>query len=222
MTATPWRDGYRLKDPARPCYTCGARPTGSVGGQPVYPASCRHDPITPDPGTLDLRDYAPVRVSLTEVEWTLALRRAERIVRIDADRGWRMKFEPVGETQVDVHARGFAAELAAHRVTGLELHWDLLERDYRRRDKPPDLGQRTEVRNARRRDGRLVAHPGERSEYLYLLVTGEGREYLVVGFMEGVELMIPRRWEEPPRVQYAGWFATQRSLAPIAELPVDA
>lgn len=219
---TPWRDGWRVKDPARPCYTCGAPPLGTQAGQPYYPATCRHEPITPDPTTLDFREYGVVKIVLSDDELGRATDRAEHIVDTDVGRGWSMKFDPGGETRLEVNVRGFAAELAAHRATGLPLHWGLLDKGYRRREKVPDLGTRTEVRNARRHDGRLVAHPGERKDWLYLLVVGSGHAYIVVGFMEGRDLMVPERWKEPPRVRYEGYFASQESLRPLAELPGDA
>ena len=221
---TPWRDGYRVRDPGRPCYTCGSPPRYiDRSGEPVYPSTCLHEAITPDPSTLDFTDYGPITIDLSDDEYERARKRAEDIVRIDEERGWSMYFTPGGgETRLDVNVRGFGAELAAHRATGLPLNWSYLGRRYKKSQKPPDLGARTEVRNARRRDGLLVAHKGEKPERLYLLVVGEGRRYVVCGWMEGADLMVPARWREPPVVRHEGYFAGQAALRPVAEIPEDA
>ena len=219
---TPWRDGWRVKDPARPCYTCGTPPVYVEAGQPHYPSTCAHSPIMPDPATLDFGEYAPVRVILSDAEVQRARVHAIEVEDNAHSKGMHMKFDPTGESTIDVKARGFAAEIAAHRVTGLPLHWSLLSKGYRRADKEPDIGQRTEVRNAQRLDGRLVAYPGERKDYLYMLVVGEDRRYIVVGFLEGRDLIVKRRYEEPPKVRYPGYFASQSDLRPLAELPADA
>jgi hypothetical protein len=206
------------------CATCGASPVGIFrDGSPRYAGACDHPPLRADEAHASFTPYAPpfAVVHLSDEEVAMAHARAESIVATDSERGWRMKFNPRGESRLQVNERGFAAELAASRATGLKLNWTKLGKGYRSRDKLPDIGERVEVRNARRGNGRLVAHPGERKDWAYLLVTGEGRTFVVVGWMEGRALIVPARWEEPPKVQYNGYFAAQHDLHPLP-LPADA
>jgi hypothetical protein len=199
------------------CVSCGSPPAGRFpDGSPLYRCG-PHPPVyglAPTGG--------PLVVVLTEEEVGRATARATLIVRTNQARGWRMMFTPVGkETPVDVGARGYGAELAAARATGLPLNWELLGDEYRRRDKAPDLGRRVEVRNARRASGLLAGHPGERRDWVYLLVVGTLPTFTVVGWLEGAELFVPTRWREPPAIPFAGYFAEQRELRPLP-LPGDA
>lgn len=165
---------------------------------------------------------SPVVVTLTPDEVKAAEDRARRIVAADDKAGWKTRFTPGGgETQFDVHARGAGAELAARNATGLELHWDMLPPNYRRKNKPHDLGQRTEVRNAKSDYGRLPAHPDEPKKWVFLLVTGGLPVFSVRGWLEGVDLMVPQRWLEPPEVRYADYFADVGDVNPLP-LPEDA
>lgn len=58
----PWRAGWRIHDPERPCWTCGAAPRGvAAGGGPAYPAgshSWYHQaPLTVDAAAGEWIDY---------------------------------------------------------------------------------------------------------------------------------------------------------------------
>jgi hypothetical protein len=133
-----------------------------------------------------------------------------------------MYFDPGGgEDRMDVNVRGFAAELAAHRVTGAVLNWDYLPEDYRRKDKPPDLGRRTEVRNAKSHQGRLWASKADPATNVFLLVTGTVPTFRIRGWVEGSDLKIADRREMPPAVRYPGFFIDALDLNPLP-LPEDA
>ncbi len=163
-----------------------------------------------------------VYVELTPSEMAQAERRAEAVVAMDRARDWRVKFNTGSESRMAINVRGFAAEIAAANATGLRLNWDtLLPSTYRRRDKPPDIGARVEVRNALRMNGQLWADPKERRDWLYLLLAGRGPVFKIGGWMEGAELFTGDRWMEPPLVRYPGYFAWQSDLAPLP-IPGDA
>lgn len=198
--------------PARSCPACrDTHPPGTtcIGGWAPWDGS-PYVPRTP-----------PTVIELTDDELSKATARAEHIVSVDTGRGWQVKFNTGSETRLDINVRGFAAEIAAARATGLRLNWGLLGDTYRRRDKPPDIGRRTEVRNAVRSNGLLWADPRERRDWTYLLVTGSRRRFVVAGWVEGRELMQTCNWREPPIVRYAGFFLPQSELRPLP-MPDDA
>jgi hypothetical protein len=175
--------------------------------------------VAAEPDTLDWTYYGSVEWTLTEDEMANAAEHAQKVVAHARDRGMNNKFTPRGESMEAVHARGFAAELAASHATGLEAHWRLLPPGYRRQDKAPDIGTKVEVRSAKFASGRLVARPGDPIDWYYLLVSGLGPRCMVWGWLSGYELMVPHRWEEddPP----PAWFAKQADLKPLP-LPPDA
>jgi hypothetical protein len=171
---------------------------------------------------LFVRRDTSVVIRLTPGECEIARDRALRVVHVDTKAGWQMKFDPGGETRLGVNERGFGAEIAAARATGLPWNDAYLDTaHYKRSDKPPDIGRRTEVRNALRGDGRLVSHKPERTDWVYLLVTGALPIFRVVGWLEGRDLRVPDRWREPPAVKYPGYFASQHELNPLP-VPGDA
>lgn len=170
---------------------------------------------------LDTRRHGTI-ITLIPREIERAGKRASKIVTEDISRGYRQYFDPgTGESRMDINIRGFGAELAGRRATNLELHWNYLPRSYRRRDKAADLGQRTEVRNARRAHGRLFANDHDPIDRVFLLVTGSMPTFDVRGWIEGVDLMVPEHWFEPPDVRYAGFFVDAADLNPLP-LPEDA
>lgn len=132
-----------------------------------------------------------------------------------------MYFDPGGEDRLSVNIRGFGAELAASYASGLAVNWDYLPSHYRRARKPPDLGRRTEVRNARSHRGRLWASKHDPISRVFLLVTGIMPSFRVRGWLEGAELKVPERHLEPPAVRYEGYFAEPDELNPLP-LPEDA
>jgi len=164
----------------------------------------------------------PVTITLTDDEIDRAERRANMIMKADVSRGWTMYFQPGGgETRLDVNIRGCGAELAASRATGLKIDWSYLPATYRRRDKRPDMGKRTEVRNARKSPGLLWASETDPVSRVFLLVTGMMPTFQVHGWLEGTDLMEPLNWRDKPRVRYPGYFADSIDLNCLP-LPPDA
>ena len=230
---TEWTLTWVTPAPDPLCATCGVPAVGTFNdGSPRFPGACDHPPIQSGdprmPGEL-LMDAAEAtapafaEVELTEAGWSSAGEHATEAIAAAKRYGYSMKFQPAGgETVHQVNHRGYAAELCGSAATGLGLRWEILKRGYRRRDKRPDLGARTDVRNARKPDGRLWTD-GDRVDWVYLSVVGPvaPRTFLVKGWLEGRELMVPERWEVPPKVLYPAWFADQRELHPLP-MPEDA
>jgi hypothetical protein len=164
-----------------------------------------------------------VWVELDEDERDMIEARAKIVVEEDIAAGYKMKFDsPTGETRLEINIRGFGAELAASKATGLRWNHELLDTKTYAGDKPADIGRRVEVKNALSQSGRLPGFKGEPIERVYLLVVGDMPRFRVVGWMEGVDLHRPERWVEPKgRIKYAAFFAAQGDLRRLP-LPSDA
>jgi hypothetical protein len=136
-----------------------------------------------------------------------------------------MRWAEERESEVDLNARGFGAELAAAKATGLRWHKHLWVKGQRR--KLPDLGRRTEVRNVASAGGQLRAFPpkgrkaGDPVEWCYLLVIGRLPTYRVVGWMEGSELIVRPRLRTLKAGWEASYYADQGELHPLP-MPSDA
>jgi hypothetical protein len=200
------------------CAGCGSPPTGPLeerlGLARGECASCERSKI------FVTRD-ASVAVTLSPEELAAAQSRAARVVRMDTRAGWRVKFDTGHETRLGINERGFGAEIAASRATGLAWNDAYLNTSTYRGNKPPDIGARVEVRNALSRVGELWCRSDERRDFVYLLVTGGLPSFRVVGWLEGDDLKVHSRWRTPPAVKYAGYFASQADLHTLP-LPVDA
>lgn len=203
------------------CAGCGQRPTYPLQAT-VIPTMARGEcDNCGREKVYTRRALEPVVITLTEEEVATAVARAALVVADDTAAGWQVKFDTGDETRLGINERGFGAELAAARATGLVWNDAYLPDNYQRKDKPPDIGRRVEVRNAIKPTGCLWADKRERRDWVYLLVTGSLPTYTVVGWLEGRDLMRPDRWREPPAVRYPGYFADQPSLRPLP-LPEDA
>lgn len=126
-----------------------------------------------------------------------------------------MKFTPIrGESEADVHLRGFAAEAAVCQLVGLQ--WVA-----RREPDPYDLeyhGHKIEVKHSRQPHGPLWIHAGhEGRDVVFVLTTGTAPRITVVGWCTAAEAMTDAHWraDAPAR---AAWAVPQAELHPIAEL----
>ncbi len=132
-----------------------------------------------------------------------------------------MYFDPGGgESRLDVNVRGFAAEIAAARATGLPLNEELLDvTTYRREDKPSDIGRRTEVRSTRSPMGPLYVYEGDPvRDRLALLVTGARRVFTIVGWISMRDAKDKNRWCTDLR--YPAFVTEQYDLRPLP-MPED-
>jgi len=212
---------WRPDDPDRRCYTCGSSPTFRFrDGSPGY--SCGpHPPVTlyePYPWT-----PAPeIWVELDDNEREMVETHAKKVVEMDIAAGLKMYFSPGGgESRLDVNIRGYGAEFAASKWTGLPWNHRLFNpRTYRRDQKTHDIGRRVEVKNAIHQNGRLACSSDD-PERVHLLLVGDMPRFRICGWMEGIDLHVPGRRQEPPAVRYAAYFARQADLKPMP-LPDDA
>lgn len=126
-----------------------------------------------------------------------------------------MYFQPgYGESRLDVNERGFAAELVASRLTGLPRNGKRLGADYKRRDKPHDIGERTEVRNQRDHAGPLYVYEADARHHLALLLTGHGRKaYVMRGWIDVADARRDEWWNESLRQPC--WSVSQADLQPL-------
>jgi len=213
----PWRDTYDLGDPNRVCFTCGTPPASSFpDGSPMYRCGPHNEPIRAP----RLDGWVPGLVSSTIVRLTeeeMAVERAWTVQVMEdnakhPERGMTHA-PPKGETEFDVKLRGFAAERAASKATGLPLNRVLGTH----RPKLHDIGRRVEVKNVRYPNGRLRAWPKDVRSYVFLLVTGNGPEFRLVGWLEGVDLIRGRNRDKDADSCSVG----QGALHPLP-LPADA
>jgi hypothetical protein len=159
-----------------------------------------------------------VHITLTAFDMSAAEAHSQAVIASAKQEGYAHKFQP--EDELAVNTMGYAAETAAARATGLSgPHREVLHKGYRHDEKRPDIGTRTDVKATPHHDGHLVLHKGDKREFVFLLVTGKGPEFTVVGWMEGRDAMVPRYWRTSGRL--AAWWVPQSSLHPLP-LPTDA
>jgi hypothetical protein len=158
--------------------------------------------------------------TLTDDEVMLAVDKAVAIVGMDVARGWQMYFDPgTGESRLDVNIRGFAAEIAAARMTGLPLNEGVLTATYRRSQKPADIGRRVEVRSSL--GPFLYGYRNDPITRCMALVTGDRfGPFEFQGWIEARDLQRPEHWKQPPQVRYAAWVVPANRLQPLP-LPAD-
>jgi hypothetical protein len=148
---------------------------------------------------------------------------AREVIATDRRAGFASKFDARDaglRDELAAKLSGYAAEIAAAEATGLSgPHWGLFGKGYRRRDKGHDIGLRTDVKQTRRADGYLWVREGDRPDHLFLLVTGEGPAFAVVGWQESPVTMYPGFWVS--KKPLPAWRVPQHVLLPLP-LPGDA
>jgi hypothetical protein len=160
----------------------------------------------------------------TEEEWAHAGSWAAEVVRIDTEAGARPYFVPVGESMVDATQRGHVAEHVAGRAVGLAPDCRVLSmRELRRGPKRPDLGSRTQVRNARNPLGALRVYKPDPEGHLALLIVGRRRgPYRIAGWLEIAEARKLGAWiEDPGNPSGSSWHVGQEQHHRLP-LPADA
>jgi hypothetical protein len=159
-------------------------PANRVGIGPVPGTS---EDGTPVGGTSVVTDGSgAIRVTLCDEDYELA--RQAGALRVAESR--RMKLPgragcPPSNLEQDIN--GAAAEIAFARAIG----------------EAPSLSVNTfgapdvagyHVRSTHRPQGRLIVRPGDPAENLYVLVTGQGQQWRVIGTITGEEAMRAEYW----------------------------
>jgi hypothetical protein len=119
----PWRNGWRLLDPDRPCYTCGGSPSGRFhDGSPSY--SCRHEPIFEINPTINSHPL-DVTITLTPSQIVRADQEFEKIEARRANQAPRFEHPD----RVANRKYAIRAEIAVALATGLK--WRGTDAQYR-------------------------------------------------------------------------------------------
>ena len=151
--------------------------------------------------------WIPVR--LTPAEFT----EAERIGNLRQDgalrRGLRVKYGQSPEAAREDHVLGACGEMAVHLVTGIPWQADLFA------TKGGDVGH-LQVRTARKRWYRLILHPDDDPDGVFVLVVGQEPDpgVIVVGWIVGRDGM-RREYLEGPNGRPLAWFVPQPALKPF-------
>ncbi len=177
------------------------------------------------------RPLFPVAYTLSDREVTEVREYAQAITSIR--RYGRDAYRNRVSTVLQDHEHGFGAEMAAHRVTGLPLRWQVVASIERRSptewDKLPDLGTRTEVKSTHWRSGHLIfrvdqdERPLDDVSFVFLLAIGRLPTYTLWGWMEGADLYAPhhRRLDRFGTINRIGYWASRSELDRFP-LPADA
>jgi hypothetical protein len=159
-----------------------------------------------------------VPVVLADDDCRLVREFAARVDVTARQRGWQHKWTPPGTDMVAQAAHGYGAELAVARLTGLSWNSRVLDRNYSKRHKVPDVGQRVEVRWS---GYELWSRSNDQDAWLYVLVSGRMPRYVINGWIEGNEFRIERYWREGSHGRPPGYMLPHTDLRPLP-LPIDA
>jgi hypothetical protein len=165
----------------------------------------------------DLVGFAiPVRLSDDD----LALVRSHaRAVEANARRrNWQHKW-PADQDMSAVQVRGFSAEKAVAKATGLRWNRAVLGHGYSTLRKRPDVGARVEVRCS---PYELWSKANDDRDWLYVHVTARAFDLFVLdGWVEARELLVPAYYREGSRGRPGGYALPKTDLRPFP-LPEDA
>lgn len=112
-----------------------------------------------------------------------------------------------------LHVYGAQGELAAAKALNLYPKFDVNGWH------DPDLEPGIQVRARLRKYGELIVRKVDNPDHNYVLVTGEGPEFWVVGWMAGREAM-QDKYLSAPGGRPPAWFVPITDLHPLETLPV--
>jgi len=200
------------------CTECGAggldvKPTFSPYGIGVCRCgskSFKEGVYTPPPPP-EPPPPSPWLYTLTDAELDEVLKHTNSIKSYNDNKGYPDNW-PIGkETDFELKFRGFAAEKAASVMTGLPWRRTMFGSGFKER-KACDIGERTEVRNVRKEDGRLAYKTKDTPRLVYLLAVGMPPTFRLAGWLEGREMA---RMPMDYNVPFPARFAKQTRLNPM-------
>lgn len=163
-------------------------------------------------------DYGPRDIyTLTPEELDEVATFTREVIDYNTKKGYKDNWKIGAEDDWHLKFRGFAAEKAASRLTGLTWNKTRFGSGYREL-KPADIGRRVEVRNVKRDDGRLAYKRKDTPGLVYLLLVGEPPTFRAAGWLEGT---VMARLPIDNDVPYPARFAQQDVLHSLP-LPEDA
>jgi hypothetical protein len=146
------------------------------------------------------------KYTLTPDEMDMILEHVRAIKGYNDHEGYPDTWPIGGESDFEIKFRGYAAEYVASKLTGLPWRKTMFGSGFKER-KACDIGQRTEVRNAKKTNGRLGGFNPKKHDdprYVYLLVTGLPPTFWVRGWLEGTELAeMPMDYSVPSPARFA-------------------
>jgi len=156
----------------------------------------------------------PNSYTLTDEEVAEVDAHTRAIIKYNTEHGYKDNWAIGSESDYELKFRGYAAEKAMSRLTGLPWRKVMFGTGFKER-KACDIGRRVEVRNIRQRGGSLAFKRKDDVGHVYLLTYGKPPDpILALGWLEGDEL-VTFPYLEPPRVPFAAHFAQQAALHPM-------
>lgn len=116
-----------------------------------------------------------------------------------------------------VHIQGTVAELGISLITGQQWH-AYLEVLTGGTGKPPDVGEKLQVRSTEYSTGHLIAHPSDSDEDIFVLVIVRGRDLIVKGWLPGHEAKQQKYWGDKFKNGRPAYFVPQTDLRPCKAL----
>jgi hypothetical protein len=130
--------------------------------------------------------------------------------------GWRDKWPVANEAaRIAQDLDAFGAELGVSIVVGRPWRRTVLAHGYTR-PRPPDVGNRIEVRQTRYPQGALVVQDNDPRDRIVVLATGRFPSYLVVGWILAADAASCGERD------YGKLWIAQSALLPIDLIPDDA
>ena len=115
----------------------------------------------------------------------------------------------------DIHIEGCGGELAVAK------HFNLFWTGNIGNLSLADVGN-IQVRTTSWDTGRLIIHPKDKDDDIFILVTGAMPTYTIQGYMTAKEAKQDQWWEDPRRQNRWAYFIPQKSLHQISEINLSA
>lgn len=115
---------------------------------------------------------------------------------------------------LEISKQGYAGEAAVCKFQGIHYKHQLFG---------IDTGK-FEVRTTKYKTGRLILHPKDRDNCIFILVIGnifENNSFDLVGWIMGKEGKQAQYWIDPTGRNRYAFFVPQEKLNPMEELPLD-
>lgn len=126
-------------------------------------------------------------------------------------RGVKNRFGASGENAWDISIEGACGEIAFAKVMNLYWSGGVDRAEY------PDVGN-YQIRTARP-GRRLILHPSDHDEEIFVLINGESPNFTLTGWILGHEGKKKEFWTDPTNNGRPAYFVPINSLHPINSLP---
>lgn len=156
-----------------------------------------------------------MKVTLTWAEVAIAARIGEaRTIRNRAKGNAGTMHGKASGTDWSGDIEAACAELAAAKGIGVYMPIATSAAE----DRTGDLGYGLHVRHSERADARLILHPDDPDEGLFILVIGASPSFELPGFVEAADGKREQWWSDPTGKDRPAFFVPQTALHPIGGL----